>query len=271
MSDEGRSIPVSQQRARIARLVRDRTTTQGHNLQPSDVDRFAATLAMLPPPPGSILDAGCGTGVLADVALELGYQATGLDTDPAVMAHMTAPAKVGSIAAIPLDDRSVDLAVANEVLEHLPVDVYPAAVTELARVATRAVIVSVPNAESLEAASTQCPMCRATYSIHGHVRRFERRDMPHLIPGFTMDALEKVGPYKLRHRSIEWVIRRRMLGRWPSQPGAVCPQCGFRQGGVSAGARQPSRRGAVVRLVAGAPWRRWWFVARYVRAPHDSG
>jgi hypothetical protein len=173
---------------------------------------------------------------------------------------------VGLADDLPSGDSSHDIVVLNEVLEHLPVGVFERSLTESARVAARRIIVTVPNAESLESASTRCPRCGCVYSIHGHVRMFEAATMPDLFPGFRMDSLSTVGPYKLRHRVVEWNIRRRLLGRWPAQPGSTCPQCAYQQPrGESPVAERRGVLGRVVRWAYAAPWQRWWLVAEYRR------
>lgn len=237
----------------LHKLVADR------GLEPSDAVRFGATIGLLPPPPLTVLDAGCGTGVLADVLLDAGYDVLGVDVDAAAMTNMRAPHRLGSIDALPV--RAVDVVVANEVLEHLPAGTYENAIEELARVAQRHIVVSVPNAEALEAASTRCPACSCVYSVNGHVRRFNRQDMPTLVPGFRLTSLSTVGPFKVRHRGIEWVVKRRLLGYWPLQPGAKCPQCAYQQPGI----RHVQTRQGIMRTLAGIPWHRWWLVARYDR------
>lgn len=237
----------------------------GHErLGPHDLDRFQAIAKLLPDPPATVLDAGCGIGVLTDWLAGLGYDATGVDIDEALMANIVAPHLVGSLDALPVGDRQFDVAIASEVLEHLPVTVYDGARTELARVARDMIVVTVPNAESLESASTRCPRCWCIYSIHGHVRRFDPADMADLLPGWRLDSLSQVGLWKARHRSVEWYLRRRLIGRWPAQPGVVCPQCGYQQpGGIGSGGG--SRLGRLARLAAGAPWRqRWHLVARFL-------
>jgi SAM-dependent methyltransferase len=251
------------ERQRIYSLTRERSLLAGHALEDADADRMIAAIERMPEPPCRVLDVGCGAGVLVDVLADLGFAAQGIDIDESVMASMQAPHSVGSIDAIPAGDRSVDVVVVSEVLEHLPVEIYARAIQEIARVAGAHVIVTVPNSESLESASTRCPQCMCVYSIHGHVRRFERADMPRLIPGFALVQLTPIGPQKMRHRSLEWVIRRRLLGRWPAQANAVCPQCGFRQPGARIVSNSRSILGAIHSIVGAAPWRRWWMIGTY--------
>jgi SAM-dependent methyltransferase len=258
--------PVNSERLaeRLDELIRDRSGWEGHTLERGGVARFVAAAYQLPPAPATVLDVGCGTGVLVDALNEAGYQAEGVDSDEAVMGVMAGPHRVGTIDALPYADASFDVVVAAEVLEHLPVDIYAVALGELARVARRRVIITVPNAEPLDAASTRCPQCACIYSVHGHVRRFDKRTMGPLIPGYRLIAVDTTGPYKLRHRSVEWYVRRRLLGRWPAQPGAVCPQCGFRQPGTrEPGISAGSTAGRVMRAIAGFPWQRWCLVAAY--------
>lgn len=250
--------------APLEQLLADHRTAGHGRLNQGDLARFQSAGQLLPDPPASVLDVGCGVGVLTDWLATRGYEATGVDTDAELMSRMTAPHQVASIAALPFDADSFDAVVASEVLEHLPVTVYDAARHELARVARRAIVITVPNDESLESASTRCPQCRCTFSIHGHVRRFDRADMDDLLTGWRLVELQQVGPWKMRHRSIEWIVRRRLLGRWPRQPGAVCPQCQYQQPGAVAGGGGGGTLGRAVRMLASAPWReRWWLSARY--------
>lgn len=251
---------------RLATLIEERSGWEGHTLERGGVDRFVAVARLLPDPPAAVLDVGCGTGILVDALRERGYQAEGMDTDETVMQKMVGPHREGAIEVIPHEDASFDVVVATEVLEHLPVDIYDEARRELGRVAGRQVIVTVPNAEPLESASTRCPSCSCIYSIHGHVRRFDRGTMADLIPGFRLSYVGTTGPYKLRHRSVEWYVRRRLLGSWPKQPGAICPQCNFQQPGArSAGVTARSGAGRLLRVAAGIPWQRWCLVAAYER------
>lgn len=240
-----------------------------HLLNDSDVDRFATILEWLPSPGGTLLDVGAGTGVVADLALERGHSASGVDSDPSVMAHMLAPHHVASIDALPFEDCSFDTVVTSEVWEHLPVDVFERGRAEVARITGKTAIVTVPNAESLESASTRCPLCGCVYSVHGHVRSIGLGDLATLLPGLTMVSVAEFGPYKVRHRTIEWYLRRRLLGRWPRQPGAACPQCSYTQPGelqtTELGAQ--GGIGRALRAVVGFPWRRWWLIARYDRLP----
>lgn len=71
---------------------------------------------------GRFLDVGCNIGILVDEAQSLGYEAWGIDLDPAAIAHGTAQGRRlhhGPLDSLPVD-QPFDVVVANHVLEHVP-------------------------------------------------------------------------------------------------------------------------------------------------------
>ena len=79
---------------------------------------FEAVLERLDPPPGTaLLDAGCGSGLFAELAAERGVRVTGLDAAPGLIdyARGRVPAAqftVGELEALPYPDGAFDLVTA---------------------------------------------------------------------------------------------------------------------------------------------------------------
>jgi ubiquinone/menaquinone biosynthesis C-methylase UbiE len=129
-----------------------RKHTHSNPVQRRLIDRFhrivLSKIAELAPE--SFLDAGCGEGFVAEILLRQmpGLTLTGFDFNPEsveLARQMNADATFveASIFDIPFEDRSFDVVGCFEVLEH-QTDPAPA-LKELARVAKRYVIISVPH------------------------------------------------------------------------------------------------------------------------------
>lgn len=75
-------------------------------------------------PPGTALDVGCGTGVLAERLAEAGYEMTGIDPSEGMLDVLAARApRVTAVrasgTALPFDDDSFDLALTVATLHHI--------------------------------------------------------------------------------------------------------------------------------------------------------
>jgi len=92
----------------------------------------------------SVLFIGVGDSMIVELLKKDGhYSVTSLDIDPAL-----SPDVVGDIKALPFEDDSFDLICAFEVLEHLPFEDSRKALGEIARVAKKGAVISVPHRRS---------------------------------------------------------------------------------------------------------------------------
>lgn len=99
----------------------------------------------------SLLDAGCGEGFVVDFLAERlpDIKITGVDVSEKAIAYANqhfgekARFRTGSVYKLPFSDKSFDLVLCSEVLEHL--DDPNKAVNELKRVARNHVIITVPH------------------------------------------------------------------------------------------------------------------------------
>jgi SAM-dependent methyltransferase len=94
-------------------------------------------LRLLPPPGRRTLDIGCGEGRLTRHLKSLGHVVVGIDTSPSLVAAArvldpSMDVRLADAAALPLEDASVDLAVAFMSLHDI--DAMQSAVREIARV-----------------------------------------------------------------------------------------------------------------------------------------
>lgn len=94
--------------------------------------------------PRSVLEIGKGTGLLGAILGKYGIAYKSVDTNPSL-----SPDVVASVTGLPFKDHAFDMVACFQILEHLPYSQFPKAVSEVARVARRNVILSLPDARVL--------------------------------------------------------------------------------------------------------------------------
>ena len=155
------------------------------------MSRFEGTLGRLfeQAAPASVLDVGCGEGVLTEQwAAALGDRpVVGIDLDDAKLREQwqtrvrpNLSFRVQEASRLPFGDDEFDLAAAIEVLEHVPDP--EATVAEMARVARRHLLVSVPH----EPLWRLLNMARGAYlrelgNTPGHVNHWTQRGFVSLL------------------------------------------------------------------------------------------
>ena len=90
--------------------------------------------------PKNVLEIGPGPGVFKKVAGAFGISVETLDLDPEL-----SPDHVGSATALPFEDNTYDVVCAFQMLEHLEFEKSLIAFREMARVAERNIVISLPD------------------------------------------------------------------------------------------------------------------------------
>jgi len=170
------------------------------------IDETAASLS-----PASVLDVGCGEGVVTErLARRLApAKVLGVDADDARLQEEWQRRSVpnlsfatGSAYDLEFADGGFDLVCALEVLEHLaePRD----ALAEMARVANRALLLSVPNEPAWRISHMLAGKnVRALGNTPGHINHWSRREFGDLVSGYgRLERLERVFPWTLAVASV---------------------------------------------------------------------
>ncbi len=89
--------------------------------------------------PKRILEIGKGNGFFSDYMKKLGYSVTTCDFDANLK-----PDVVADVRQLPFKDGEFDLVTAFEILEHIPFEDLPKALTALSRVTSRHAVISLP-------------------------------------------------------------------------------------------------------------------------------
>jgi ubiquinone/menaquinone biosynthesis C-methylase UbiE len=178
-----------------------------------------------------ILDVGCGNGVFTNLAMKKfpDKRIVGFDRSETALKYVQAEKIRGEIDDIPFPDLSFDCVVAHDVIEHLPVNIYPRAIHEIARIAKKYIIIAVPNAENLEDNISQCPACKTTFNNNLHFRSFGKSDISNLFNKKGFSCLE----IKTCDRNTFYIGQKTygnlFYPKWKRYfRSPICPLCGYR-------------------------------------------
>src|SRR5262249_41533535 len=128
---------------------------------------------------------------------------------------------------LPFSDKSFDLVLCCEVLEHLPEEMYRSSLGELKRISRKYVLVSVPFKENLSLGHTRCPQCRKIFHVWGHLRRFTNKTLASLFKDFDVATTRYVGKRSPYHLRIVLQLNQRYGNRWADwEETSMCPHCG---------------------------------------------
>jgi ubiquinone/menaquinone biosynthesis C-methylase UbiE len=201
------------------------------SLSETNRERIQKTVEMIPKDVNSIADIGCGSGLFLNYIKENRNipKLIGIDFSEDSMKMLKTDKKVGDITNIPLQDSSYDLVCALEVLEHLDLKEYKKGKEELARVAKKYILISVPFAETLEDDFVKCPECKTHFNKSHHKRTFDEQKVKALFEsqGFRSTEIRYISKrnmYFILTPIFKWY--KRITGKLLTE-GIVCPVCGY--------------------------------------------
>ncbi|MFQ5731085.1 MAG: class I SAM-dependent methyltransferase [Planctomycetaceae bacterium] len=196
-------------------------------LLPYQTQMQADVAALLPADVRSVLDAGCGNGVIAN-ALPESLEVTGLDMSRTALTHVTRDSVAGSVLDLPFADGAFDLVMCNDVLEHLNTAQRRQAAAELTRVARRYVLVSLPFREDLLQSATACHLCGGWYHVNHHTDSFDAADVRGMFAEQPLECLSHTLSGDVWWRDPPASVALRRLTGLERAPTAapVCPYCG---------------------------------------------
>lgn len=168
-----------------------------HELDKQRVDKL---VEILPRDVSSLLDIGSGRGLFLEslnrktkirrlVGLDLSFRALKFLSNNKINA---------SADALPLKDNSFDCVAALEVIEHLPESVIDKSLSEISRVTSKYIIITVPNNEDLAANTIVCANCGKRFNPNYHFRSFQIKDMKSLFQKGALQLIKcgLIGSYK---------------------------------------------------------------------------
>lgn len=197
----------------------DEITTRERN-------RISTTLSMIPGDCKTILDVGAGDGLLSNELVARNKSLVAVDISEVALARVNAPTLLRSASQITgVDDRSFDLVLCTEMLEHLDDATYHGALQEFNRIATAAILITVPNREDMRENIARCESCGYEFHIWGHRRRFTPETLLSLFPDFRPEVIMPFGDGLRRYNPLLLLIHSKIARGSAIDDLSPCPQC----------------------------------------------
>lgn len=218
-----------------------------------NVERIKTTIDIIPSDVKTLVDGGCGNGLFLNALSEKKpwIQCSGFDRSEIALTYVKCEKTIGDVANIHFGDNSFDCVTCLEVIEHLPVDVFDTALKELARVADKYLVISVPYKEILEENYTKCPQCKSVFNADLHLRSFDEEKMNSLLIPYGFKCVKHLllgRSVRFKgHYSFRKLIYPEQFKQWKSP---LYPICGFEgttaplvqsQNVIETSNRQPSK------------------------------
>lgn len=202
-------------------------------------EKAGVLTSLIPDDVTSLLDVGCGNGHFLHFLQNSSRGSTlsrlcGIDRSVSALSHLKTEKHQGEIGMLPFSDKEFDILTCNNVLEHLPIDVYSKALDEIVRVAKKSIIITLPYKEDLKFSQIACPYCYTIYNPNYHLRHYDELAMKHLFGDRQVKCLS-TRPIVMRPVRPLWLSRLSAIWRlWVLDPAsqlpfyAVCPMCGYK-------------------------------------------
>lgn len=185
-------------------------------------------LTSIPPDVESIVDLGCGNGIITN-SIPLGISATALDRSLTALKIVQTHDKVlGDISSLPFKDKRFDLVMSSEVLEHLSDGVLEKSVTEMQRISKRYVLVTVPNNEYVKKNFVKCKVCKHEFNPSFHIQRFRENRLSREFSACQLLSVFRCGKRVRSYNPLLLWIKHRFANRWARfswKRTIICPNC----------------------------------------------
>lgn len=189
----------------------------------SNKQRISQTIALIPEDVATVLDIGCGDGMISAPLIQNQYDVTGIDISKVALKYYKGKSSIASTAHLPFQTNQFDLSICAEVLEHIPNPIFERTLNEIMRVTRKYIIISTPNNEYLPAGFTKCNYCGCIFHVDYHVRAFTQKQ--HAVLFNEFEQIETLNIDKWRQVPLQFWIQQRFFQVYYSRSGSQCICC----------------------------------------------
>lgn len=196
----------------------------GYAKNTQEVTRAKETVKCIPDDVRTVLDIGCGNGLLTNMVNR--NLVVGMDFAATPLKSLLTHAVCGSVVTLPFKPRAFDLVLITEVLEHLPEPSYFQALREIGLLDAKYLLISVPYDEDLDTNVCKCATCGNLFHPSLHCRTFRDDWYIDAFPGYSPLKTRYMTPVSPRGPVVARL--KQELGVYTDNRLASCPVCGGR-------------------------------------------
>ena len=196
-------------------------------------EKIEKIIECIPTNVSTIIDIGCGNGVITNVLGNI-YEVLGVDRSENALKTVETEKISASSDAVPLPDKSFDLVLSSELLEHLNDEDLMGTVREIKRLSKKYIFITVPNDENPDKLSIKCPNCSYIYNSPNHLRSFNTNSFRVLFPEYNiLNAFTFVKKVRYYNKAI-LKVKRKFTPHFSWIPyywiprnrrATICPKC----------------------------------------------
>lgn len=183
-------------------------------------------LKIIPEDVKSILDVGCGNGVLTNILAEK-YNVTAVDRSQFALKNVKSQKIIQSnISDLDLPSNSYDLVFSSEVLEHLSDDNFLKSVNKIKNLSKKYILITTPNNETIRWKFTKCYKCGYEFNAYYHFRSFNESKLKKFFNEYKMIFFDVCGkPYYYYNDYLAYI--KQVIGNawWKPDEKFFCPNC----------------------------------------------
>lgn len=175
----------------------------------------------------SVLEIGARDCYITRLLVDRFDQVTALDLSMPVISHQRVRPIQGDVTALDFPDRSFDVVVCTEVLEHIAPELLQNACNELARVADKYVVIGVPFEQDIRVCRSRCSHCGKRNPPFGHRNSFSEAKLRQLFAGLRTERVSFTGETRERTNFLSAMLldlAGNPYGTYHQQEG--CVHCG---------------------------------------------
>lgn len=198
-----------------------------YRASPAEQARIRDLFDLIPQHGERALDIGARDGYMAKLLADRYEEVVALDLDQPRIDHPRVMAVKGNAVNLEFPDRSFDVVLCAEVLEHIPPEILPEVCRQIYRVSRGVVVIGVPYRQDLRCGRTTCWSCGRKNPPWGHVNSFDESRLKSLFPLARVESVGFVGTTRAQTNSISTALMDfagNPYGTWDQEE--ACVHCG---------------------------------------------